>query len=105
MEQRGASRGGIRVEMIRADGAAQHLGVFEAWRLIFLMVEPTSRPQSRSIMGTSKEEKMKMTKQGVRDLNHQAPKKRPVEVEGTPGLVDQAAPVVAASVVTPPLEP
>jgi hypothetical protein len=91
--------------MIRADGAARHLGVFEAWRLIFLMVERTSRPQSPSIMGTSKEEKMKMTKQGVRDLNHQVPKKRPVEVEGTAGLVDQATPVVAASVVTAPLEP
>jgi hypothetical protein len=100
--------------MIRAEGAAQHLGVFEGWRLIFLMVQRTSWPQSPTIMGTPKNEKVKMTKQGVRDLNHAVPKKLPAALEVTPRLDDEAvdkaslvapAPVVAASVVAAPLEP
>ena len=72
------------------------------------MVERMSWPQSPSIMGTSKEEKMKLTKQGVRDLNHPVPKKIPAALEVTGAAVDAAslvAPVVAASVVTAPLEP
>ena len=70
------------------------------------MVEPARAPQSATIMGLSQ----KMTKQGVRDLNHQVPKKRPAALEPQSAPVDEAqlgAPVaiVVEAVVASPIEP
>ena len=52
----------------------------------------------------------KMTKQGVRDLNHAVPKKRPAALEPQSSTVDEAplvatAAVAVEAVVTAPIEP
>jgi hypothetical protein len=51
----------------------------------------------------------KMTKQGVRDLNHLVPKKRPVVAAPEKSIADEALPVplpaaVPAAVAVPPTE-
>jgi hypothetical protein len=102
----GPSRGGIIGQRIRGDGTARHLDVCEGSLLIFLMVERMRALQSASIMGPSQ----KMTKQGVRDLNHQVPKKRPAALEPQSSPVDEAqlvvpAAIVVEAVVSSPIEP
>ena len=72
--------------------------------LIFLIVEWTRSFQSDFLMGHQE----KLTKQGVRDLNHLTPK-RPAALKAESVLAEEAhlvspAVVVPESVVTSPIE-
>jgi hypothetical protein len=72
--------------------------------LIFLIVEWTRPFQSASLMGQLE----KLTKQGVRDLNHLTPK-RPAALKVESVLTEEAhlvspAVVVPESIVTAPIE-
>jgi hypothetical protein len=74
------------------------------WLSIFLMVEWALSFQSGSLMGQQE----KLTKQGVRDLNHLAPK-RPTALKVEPLLAEDArivspATVVPEGIVTSPIE-